>query len=128
MMARVRERRGRNRPAGTCAATTSSSTRSSGDLRDAVAAGQPVCIAATAFALVHLLDAMERDGLRFELPPGSRVMETGGFKGRTRVVQRDELYAEISRRFGISRDAIVAEYGMTELASQYYERGGSHAI
>ena len=96
-----------------------------GDVGGAVAAGQPVCIAATAFAMVNLLDAMAERRMRFELPPGSRVMETGGFKGRTRVVQRDELYAETCRRFGITSDAIVAEYGMTELTSQYYARDGS---
>jgi acyl-CoA synthetase (AMP-forming)/AMP-acid ligase II len=48
-------------------------------------------------------------------------METGGFKGRTRVVERATLYREASERLGIPLDAIVAEYGMTELSSQYYD-------
>jgi len=90
------------------------------DLAQAVAAARPVCIAATAFALVHVCDAMARQQRRFTLPQGSRVMETGGFKGRTRTVQRAELYASISECLGIPRECIVAEYGMTELTSQYY--------
>ena len=51
-------------------------------------------------------------------------METGGFKGRTRVVSRDELYRQAAAAFGIDQAQIVAEYGMTELSSQYYD---SHA-
>ncbi len=55
------------------------------------------------------------------LPAGSRIMETGGFKGRSRVVERATLYAQASQRLGVPVDAIVAEYGMTELSSQYYD-------
>ena len=87
----------------------------------AVAERTPVCIAATAFALVHVLDELKARGLSFELAPGSRVMETGGFKGRARIVSREDLYRSVSDRFGISSQAIVAEYGMTELTSQYYD-------
>jgi hypothetical protein len=86
--------------------------------------GQPVCIATTAFALVALLEAMEARGAQLTLPPGSRVMETGGFKGRTRIVSREELYTRTAAVLGIPLHAIVAEYGMTELSSQYYD---SHA-
>jgi hypothetical protein len=92
------------------------------DLQDAVAKRQPVCLAATAFALVHVLDALEAEGLRVSLPPGSRIMETGGFKGRSRMVSREELYERTCDRFGVNPEAIVAEYGMTELSSQYYDR------
>ena len=87
----------------------------------AIGAGRAVCITATAFALAGVLDALEASGRRFEAPAGSRVMETGGFKGRSRVVTRDELYARVERRFGIPQHSIVAEYGMTELLSQFYD-------
>jgi hypothetical protein len=91
------------------------------DLGSAVADGAPVCIAATAFALVHVLDEMTARGITLTLPAGSRMMETGGFKGRARVVDRADLYARAGERFGIASAAIVAEYGMTELSSQYYD-------
>lgn len=94
------------------------------DLHGAIAEKQPVCIAATAFALVHLLDAFDRQTIRFTLPEESRIMETGGFKGRSRVVERDGLYDQLCERFDLPRTAIVAEYGMTELSSQYYADGG----
>jgi hypothetical protein len=93
----------------------------------ATAAGVAVCVATTAFALVALLDALaERDAV-LALPAGSRIMETGGFKGRTRVVDRAALYAQASARLGVPVEAIVAEYGMTELSSQYYDAFASRS-
>ena len=90
-------------------------------LRDAAGAGDPVLVVGTAFAFVHLLDALATAGTRFRLPDGSRVMETGGFKGRSRTVPREELHEAIHGRLGIPPRRIVNEYGMTELLSQFYE-------
>jgi hypothetical protein len=86
-----------------------------------------LCVATTAFALVALLDELDSLGVTLALPAGSRVMETGGFKGRTRIVGRDELYARAAAAFAIDEAAIVAEYGMTELSSQYYDSSPSRA-
>ena len=97
------------------------------DVGAAVEGAVPVCIATTAFALAHVLDALEARGLRFALPAGSRIMETGGFKGRARAVERGQLYARAELAFGLPRCAIVAEYGMTELTSQYYDGVASRA-
>lgn len=92
-----------------------------GALQTAEAAGEPVLLAGTAFAWVHWLDAMERRGLEVRLPEGSRILETGGFKGRSRTLSREELYGALEARLGIPAFRIVNEYGMTELLSQFYE-------
>lgn len=91
------------------------------EIEAAVFHDRPVCIATTAFALVHLLDALDERHRYFALPTGSRIMETGGFKGRARYVDRSELYERTAGRFGMALGSIVAEYGMTELTSQYYD-------
>ncbi len=88
---------------------------------EAVACGRPALVAGTAFAFVHLLDLLDREGSTLALPEGSRIMETGGFKGRSRAVARDDLYAALEARLGIPRGRMVNEYGMTELLSQLYE-------
>ncbi|MEI6083807.1 MAG: long-chain fatty acid--CoA ligase [Verrucomicrobiota bacterium] len=80
---------------------------------------QPVLLIGTAFAFVHLFDA----NMTFELPAGSRAMETGGFKGRSREVPKVELYRLFRERLGI--DHVVNEYGMTELSTQFYDGAGS---
>ncbi|MDQ2864721.1 MAG: hypothetical protein M3R51_00700 [Candidatus Eremiobacteraeota bacterium] len=91
------------------------------DLAAAAAQRQPVCIASTAFALADAMGAMQARAVCFALPAGSCIMETGGFKGHTRSVSREEFYDAICARFGVSRADIVSEYGMTELTSQYYD-------
>ncbi|MBW3571704.1 MAG: long-chain fatty acid--CoA ligase [Gemmatimonadetes bacterium] len=96
-----------------------------GGLDDALQAaereGEPVCILGTAFALVHWLDALREDGTRLHLPSGSRLMDTGGFKGRSREVRREELYGAVEEMLGIPHDRCVNEYGMTEMSSQFYD-------
>jgi hypothetical protein len=74
----------------------------------------------TAFSFVHLLDFLAEQNLRFQLPANSRVMETGGYKNRSRVLPKTELHALIGERLGVSLENIVCEYGMSELSSQAY--------
>jgi len=95
-------------------------------LSDAERSGRPVLLAGTAFAFVHWLDDAPARGAgaaRHRLPPGSRLFETGGFKGRSRAVPRAELYGALGARLGMAPEWMINEYGMTELLSQYYEPG-----
>ena len=86
----------------------------------ALARGEPMLILGTSFAFVHFVDAVGKAS--FDLPRGSRVMQTGGYKGRSREVPPDVLRSDLARVFGLDVRAIVGEYGMTELSSQFYER------
>src|SRR5437588_8111697 len=90
-------------------------------LRTAEECGEPVLILGTAFTLVHLLDHLADCDMRFGLAPGSRVMETGGYKGRSRSLPREELHSTISTRLGVPATHIFCEYGMSELSSQAYD-------
>jgi hypothetical protein len=80
--------------------------------------GEKVAISGTAFLFVNLLDELERAGMTFKLPPGSWAMETGGYKGRTREIPKDELHRLLKARLGVSQ--VFGEYGMSELSSQAY--------
>ncbi|MAG30377.1 MAG: acyl-protein synthetase [Deltaproteobacteria bacterium] len=82
----------------------------------------PLVLAGTSFAFVHFLDATRADTAgAWKLPGGSRVMETGGFKGRSREVSREKLRADLATRLGLHEASVVNQYGMTELASQFYD-------
>ena len=74
----------------------------------------------TAFSFVHLLDYLTKNDLKFCLPENSRVMETGGYKNRSRTMAKVELHTLITERLGISPENIICEYGMSELSSQAY--------
>lgn len=90
-------------------------------LVESAASEAPITLCGTAFAFVHLIDHMAQRGVLVGLPSASRIMETGGFKGRSREIPRAELYAELKRVLGIPAERIVNQYGMTELGSQFYD-------
>ena len=89
-------------------------------------AKRPVLLLGTAFNFVHLLDTMEARQLGLKLPEGSRVMETGGYKGRSRELPKAELHANLSRTLALPASAIICEYGMSELSSQAYDLAVDH--
>jgi hypothetical protein len=91
-------------------------------LSDATDSETPLVLLGTAFSFVHLLDFLADRNLRFQLPPGSRLMETGGYKGRSRSLPKAELHSLITERLGIPPSHIVCEYGMSELSSQAYDK------
>lgn len=96
-------------------------TRLANALRLAEADARPVCLLGTSFAFVHLLDRMAARTERYALPAGSRLMDTGGYKGRSREVEEGELRAMYQSRLGIPASHCVNEYGMTEMCSQFYD-------
>ncbi len=77
----------------------------------------PVMLLGTAFAYAALFQTTDDT---FALPPGSAVLETGGFKGRAHEITRQELYRAFTDRLGVPRSRCVSEYSMTELSSQTY--------
>ncbi|HEY5040728.1 MAG TPA: hypothetical protein VIK53_01875 [Verrucomicrobiae bacterium] len=81
---------------------------------------RPLLLLGTAFSFVHLLDYLAERDLRVELPAGSGVMETGGYKNRSRILPKSELHTLIAERLGIQPEKIICEYGMSELSSQAY--------
>ena len=87
-------------------------------------ARHPVLLLGTAFNFVQLLDGLDLCVETCSLPTGSRIMETGGYKGRTREIPKADLHAGLVERLGVLPAHIVSEYGMSELSSQAYD----HAI
>ena len=93
-------------------------------LKTAMDSGKPLTLLGTAFSFVHLLDHLAENHLKFQLPEDSRVMETGGYKNRSRVLPKEELHALITEWLGVGRESIICEYGMSELSSQAYAVAG----
>src|SRR5690606_18971415 len=87
----------------------------------AVREGAAVLLLGTSSAFIHWLDRLGAAGRALRLPPGSRLMDTGGFKGGGRRVEPDALRASYVERLGIPSDHCVNEYGMTEMLSQLYD-------
>jgi hypothetical protein len=90
-------------------------------VRGAISDNRPVAVLGTAFSFVHWLDDLAANKIRLRLPAGSRIMETGGYKGRSRVVAKTELRRLMTKFLAVPESHIVTEYGMSELSSQAYD-------
>jgi len=97
-------------------------------LLDARSAGSQVLLLGTTAAFLSFYDFCDTEGIRLEMPGGSRVMDTGGPKGTAtpETVPLEEFQSRFRRRthavLGIPPEMCVNEYGMTELCSQFYDR------
>ncbi|KIY23487.1 CoF synthetase [Mesobacillus subterraneus] len=91
-------------------------------LRECEDRGEAVMLMGATFAYVHLLDYFLEKNLRFHLAAGSRIFDTGGFKGQTREIEMDKLYGMFAEIFNVKRNMCINMYGMTELSSQVYDQ------
>jgi hypothetical protein len=87
--------------------------------------GEPYALLGASYSFVHLLDELQRVGKTFHLPAGSRVLDTGGFKGQSRELSMQDFYAQLSATLGISPNNCINMYGMTELSTQFYDDGNA---
>lgn len=94
-------------------------------LRSAEREDEPVLVLGTSLAFLHLFDHLGARAESFRLAPGSRAMDTGGFKGRSREVSREDLLSLFGARLGLPAADVVNEYGMTEMSSQLYAHGAT---
>lgn len=92
-----------------------------GILVEAERQGLPLLLLGTSLAFLAACEALAARDTEFYLPEGSRVMETGGSKGREREIAPGEIRARIGRVFGVPDSHVVNEYGMTEACSQFYD-------
>lgn len=92
-------------------------------LKRAESTGAPYALLGASYSFVPLLDEMKRRGITFALPAGSRMFDTGGFKGQSRDIAADEFYDRLSDDFGVPRASCTNMYGMTELSTQFYDDG-----
>jgi hypothetical protein len=91
------------------------------ELRHSEAEGIPITICGGSFGFVNVFDTCREKGLRFKLPPGSRTLDAGGFKGKSREVKREEFVSDCEDFLGVAKDYCVNLLGMTEISSQFYD-------
>ncbi|MEI9808064.1 MAG: acyl transferase [Bacteroidota bacterium] len=85
-------------------------------LRSLEATGQKTILIGVTFALLDFAE-------KYQLPlQHTIIMETGGMKGKREEMIRQEVHAVLQQAFDLS--SIHSEYGMTELLSQAYSKGG----
>jgi phenylacetate-coenzyme A ligase PaaK-like adenylate-forming protein len=76
----------------------------------------PVILLGVSYALLDLADRYSME-LKY-----TTIVETGGMKGKRQELPKQELHRILTEAFGVA--GIHSEYGMTELLSQAWSKGG----
>ncbi|PIU18976.1 MAG: hypothetical protein COT18_09510 [Elusimicrobia bacterium CG08_land_8_20_14_0_20_59_10] len=91
------------------------------DLKKAAAENVPAAVIGPSFGVVFMLDRMAAGGMKLKLPPGSRLLDAGGFKGKSREISRTEMVEAAGEMLDIRPQYCVNTLGMSELGTQYYD-------
>jgi Acyl-protein synthetase, LuxE len=90
-------------------------------LEQTEAAGEPVLLVGASFSFVVLFDYLRERGRRFALPKGSRTVDGGGYKGRSRELTKQEFLDTTGDLLGVPPEYTVNLLGITELTSLYFD-------
>jgi len=77
------------------------------------------------YSFVHFVEALAATGERLRLAPGSRILDTGGYKSQSRELPLEDFYTGLSATLGVPRAHCINMYGMTELSTQLYDDGNA---
>jgi hypothetical protein len=92
-------------------------------LRESERSGEPCAVLGASYSFVHFFDAIA--GEKWQLPAGSRILDTGGYKGQARDLPLEDFYQQLAATFGVPRTLCINMYGMTELSTQLYDDGNA---
>ncbi len=90
-------------------------------LRDAEETCTPVALIGATSAYVYFFQACKRKKMKFQLPPGSRICDGGGYRGRFGKVSREDYYAMVEERLGIPNSHCVNVLGEAETATNLFD-------
>lgn len=83
--------------------------------------GVPLVIVGSTAGFVYFLNACERDGIRFKMPPGSRLCDGGGYLDQFGECSREEFYLKSREIMGIEEHNCVNVLGMGEVSTNFFD-------
>lgn len=90
-------------------------------LRESEESGIPVALIGATAAYVYFFQSCRKKKWKFRLPPGSRICDGGGYRGRFGKVTRDDYYAMVEEILGIPNHYCVNVLGEAETATNLFD-------
>ncbi|MGE5177810.1 MAG: hypothetical protein ACM3PF_01815 [Bacteroidota bacterium] len=90
-------------------------------IRLAMEKREPLLLLGTTLLFMAWFERLRILDRAFQLPAGSRAMDTGGAKGQISEFTRAEVEEAFQRHLRIPASHVVNEYGMAEMGSQFYD-------
>src|SRR5512137_221626 len=90
-------------------------------LRESEASGVPVALIGATSAFVYFFQACRKKKMSFSLPPGSRICDGGGYRGKFGVLTRADYYAMVQEILRIPNSHCVNVLGEAETATNLFD-------
>lgn len=90
-------------------------------LRRAESEGEPVALIGSTSAFVYFMQECRKRGWCFALPPGSRIADGGGYRGRFGELTQEDYLALAETVLGVPAHHCVNVLGMAETATNYFD-------
>lgn len=83
--------------------------------------GQPLALIGATSGFVFLFNQLAQQNLRFQLPPGTRIADGGGYMGTFGECSREEHLANCQEYLGVPAEFCVNTLGMAECGQNYLD-------
>lgn len=90
-------------------------------LENSESTGIPVAMIGSTSAFVFFFNACQKRGISFHLPPGSRIGDGGGYRGRFGEMTQQQYWQLAWEVLNIPRSHCVNVLGMAESATNYFD-------
>jgi hypothetical protein len=95
---------------------------------EAEASGVPLAMIGSTSAFVYLFNSCKARGLVFRLPPGSRIGDGGGYRGKFGELTQEDFWRLAGEVLGIPESHCVNVLGMAESATNYFDNTLRNAL
>lgn len=90
-------------------------------LRNAEKTGTPLALLGATWGFDYFLDACREQGIRFSLPQGSRIVDSGGYVGRYMKCTKEEFLQKCGEILGIKEDHCINALWLCESSTVYFD-------
>lgn len=97
-------------------------------LKDAESSGRPLAVLGATWGFDYFFDACSSADVRFRLPGGSRIIESGGYVGRYTKCSIEDFFGKCGDVLGIPGDHCINALWLCENSSVYYDNVLKNAL
>ncbi|MDH5297939.1 MAG: hypothetical protein OEV91_02875, partial [Desulfobulbaceae bacterium] len=90
-------------------------------LLEAEETGNPLALIGSTPGFIYFFRACQRDNIRFNLPPGSRVCDGGGYMGQFGECSREEYFDLCRELLGVDEHYCINVLGMGEVSTNFFD-------
>ena len=90
-------------------------------LLDSEKTGHPLTLIGSTPGFIYFFKACEREGIRFNLPSGSRICDGGGYIGQFGECSKEEYFALCRKILGIAEQYCINVLGMGEVSTNFFD-------